>query len=290
MMLKKIAILLACTAVLSGCASNSLNSARTDIDASKDSAKEREATIIHFVEGNCKGGDSAANAATTAPAVAAVIGLAVDTGVNIISQSLERAKSARNAAWTATGTGQLTDNNNCLVISRGFIKNEGDASFENAIRALPDKFGFAGYPAFVAYIDIEKLDAKRTFKFTPYKLIYGATAATRGKDNPKDLAMTIAFSSERIQKDTDTPDTKDIKSAIRLDFGRLSAGKSYDAELLKTISSAMQVQEVGIQNIAAIVMESEDKDVALEAFSAAFDDNKDDLSKALKDAISEAIK
>lgn len=100
--------------------------------------------------------------------------------------------------------------------------------------------------------------------------------------------MMLAVSGQTLQPamaPAATPSSDKALGVLRLDLGRLEAKRKYEAKLLATVQSGTTLDLADQVTVTAAVFESEGASPALEAFIAAWDANKSDLAKALKDAI-----
>jgi hypothetical protein len=299
-MAKTLLLGVAACSLLTGCSSNALRYA--SVDKEPADAKERETTGATLAAGECarprgsEGGGSAF--------IAPIVGMAVDFAVTAAGAELKRRKEGRNAIWSAaTGTDPLTFGSDyCLNVFRAVItKSQGGKTYG----VLPAGLFFKGEPAFLLQTDLAwgKLGAdgkSAALKATPYQLRYAETAApVRGK-NRKDVSVVLAFSPQTLQPSggaATIPETKAAPAVMRLDFGRLDVGRSYDKGLLGTVSAVASLPvasappsfATAAQTITAVVSESENSTIALDALISAFDSNKDDLSAALKKTIEEAV-
>jgi hypothetical protein len=317
-MANRMILALAAAGLLSGCASNSL---RYAVAANPPTpAAEREATVVTMRERGCEfpPPNPSMQEMVAAALAAPLIGMAVDFTVNLIGAELKRLKEGRNALWEAAGATDLLDSSQpaktmCLSISRGVVV----AGAGDRYNALPPGLGFRAEPAFVLQLNLTfgpaaadkpataahkpaaagdkpaaEADKPRSLVAIPYRLAYAETSAPiRGK-NRKDVSVLVAISGQTLQPaagPAQIPDTKDQTAVLRLDFGRLQVGQVYDATLLGTISARTALPAGHDRMITAIVSESENSPMALDALVAAFDSNKSDLSAALKKVIQDAV-
>lgn len=294
-MAKKILIVLLATSLLSACASDPLRYAATA--RSPTEAAEREATAVTIKQGSCRDVQNP-GAGGAIPLVAPLVGVAADFAVDLVAAELKRLKEGRNATWVATGETSLLIPNPesatalCLSISRGVLVEGGKDEYH----ALPDGLGFQQQPAFVLQTDLilgkGQPDKAASLTARPFELAYAETSAPiRGK-NRKDVSVLVAFSGQTLQPGAgpqQVPDTKDTPAVLRLDFGRLQVGHIYKATLLQTAAASTSLPAAPGRTITAVVAETENTPVALDAAISAFDSNKSDLSAALKKTIADAI-
>lgn len=118
-----------------------------------------------------------------------------------------------------------------------------------------------------------------------------ATAESGGRVAGGDSAAAVAPAKDAKKPpagkdDADkTPNAPVSPNSIRLDFGRLDIGHVYGPALLIPATASLTVDSGGLFAISAVVTESEDPNIALSAFAAAFDSNKDDVTAAVKKAV-----
>jgi hypothetical protein len=106
----------------------------------------------------------------------------------------------------------------------------------------------------------------------------------------------MALADASLKPDEDPTDEKSI-ALYRFDLGRLEIGKSYEhsaaAPLLTGTASQQSISADtpgGIPfNVLAIVIESEEPGLVLEALSTAYGSKKGDLENAITDILKEAI-
>jgi hypothetical protein len=266
--------------LLSGCASNTLRYAATE--KAPVEAKEREAAGIIIERKQCGSISDQKFDPLVTPIITALASVGIDFAINLVQAELKRQKEGQNAVWVAAvGTNILADDGDyCLTIYRGVL--------------LKDSQNLKNYPAFEALIDLKAVTVDKTVLLTarPYEIRYAETSApVRGK-NRKDVNVILAFSPQTLQPETapgKVPETKAAPVVLRLDLGRLDVGKFYNAALLKNIAAVGGMPKIAQTTITAVVSESEDSTAALNAVTAAFDSNKADIAKALKDIIKDAV-
>jgi hypothetical protein len=283
-MKKSIAAVAMATTILAGCGGNTLRYAGVSKQA--DDPGVREAGQVTLT---CKGPNpSELNAVAVAG-----IGIAVDAALGAISKSLANAQKARTGSWTAA---------NSTDTIAGGCKN-GKLEIVRGVFPKPDGL----YPAFELSADVtiaDSIDSKAwVVTIEPKSLIYSDTSAkSRGKGR-KDVTISLSIASvgeatspsKNVGATSGTtsnaegnsegkkPETKPaLSSANLINLGRLEIGKKYDTF---NTSMSFTVPKGKLHNLSVVVTESEDPSVVLEAFAAAFESNKSDLGKALRDAI-----
>jgi len=267
-----------------GCASNTLRPATALNDGTP--AVSRDAVVLHFASGSCAAAINPQGSETGGggPIVAALVSMGVDMAMNAVGAAIKNQKEGRNAVWYGSNVTRFdatdAEKSGCLRVVRG---NLLDGSAMN----------FAAHPIFEAYVDLRwKIVGAKKDKMvllgSPYRVDYRDTSArVRGK-GIKDVTLMIAISGQTLQPamaPAAAPSSDKALGVLRLDMGRLEVAKRYDAKLLGTIQAGTTVDLVDQATLTAAVFESEGASPALEAFIAAWDSNKSDLAKALKDAI-----
>jgi hypothetical protein len=291
---------LSMSSLLIGCAQNSLRYASTS--TSPIPAVEREASVVHVRPGRCSEPPSA-GVVGAVPIVAALIGVAADFAVSAGSAWLRHQRDGRNATWVATGAGSALQPTTvaqsfCLTIARGVL-TEGPGSNENF-----RPFDFRDEPAFFLRVDLT-MEARSAaaggganaapvavaLTARPYELRYAETAARVRGSARKNVSVVIAFSPQTLQPAAGAAATPDTAKAtvIRLDFGRLDVGRVYRQALLSDVNGVASFPAAGHTMMTAVVSESENASVALDAIISAVDDNSDDLSDALRSTIEQAV-
>lgn len=275
---------------------------------------EREATAVFLAPGSCAAPETTGTGGSAI--AAALIGVGVDFAMSAVGAALKRLKEGRNATWVATAaTTDLRpradqERQICLTLARGVVTTVGSGP-----APLPNNLYFRDEPAFFLRLDLTlgKLAGKAApaaapaaggdkpkegpaaeavfLKAVPYELRYADTSAPIRGNGRKNVSVVVAFSPQTLQPvsgEAATPDTSKA-TVLRLDFGRLLAGRVYDQTLLSTVSAVASFPNAARTTVTAIVSETEKPSAALEALLTAYESNKGDLGKAFKDAITEAV-
>jgi hypothetical protein len=325
-MIRKLLPALLATSLLTGCSSNALRPASTP--NLPQPAAEREGTAVLIQAGNCE--NRALRHEAGSAIAAAAIGIAVDFAISGVTALIRRQREGRNATWVASGdaTGIRPDTaanvgpprtfnptQYCLTIARGVFLEGRDENGD---------FQFRDQPVFLLRIDLTLAalpgDAQITntaivlrpaapaanaaaapappptpslvLTAEPYELLYADTSTPVRGSGRKNVSVVVAFSPQTLQPASGAAATPDTSKAtvLRFDFGRLTAGRSYNRRLLSTVraAAAMPINRDRAA-ITAVVSESEDSNIALDAFISAFESNSDALSTALKATIEEAV-
>lgn len=289
-MSRKLLRLMLSTALLAGCGSNSLRPA--SVSEPPQPAAEREATAILLQAGTCAA--PVAGHAGGSALIGAAIGVVADFAVSALTAELRRQRDGRNASWVATGSvNQLRPGPQarrfCLWVGRGAV--------------LPGGIGqlnFREYPVFLMKVDLalEAVPAGVQDEGTavaliarPYELRYADTSAPVRGSGRKNVSVILALSPQTLQPTSAAavPDTAEA-AVLRLDLGRLEVGRTYDQRLLNSVSAVTSVPATTAHGmLTAVVTESEDSTIALDAMISAVESNSDDLSDALKSTIEDAI-
>jgi hypothetical protein len=300
-------------ALLSACATRPLRYARAEAPAVP--ASERETTLLAIARGSF-GADGRCIDPTAeagggfAAVLSPIIGIVVDTLLGAVTDGLARLQEGRNATWTASTTpvGLAAGNSYCLTAARGVIAGAaGDGSPQ-----------WSGTPVFELKANLAVIatndPAASVADIRPVFLSYAETSAPRRGSGMKDVIVAITLSPIVAEKpakaeaggaetkpekkaEAGGAETKPEKKAeapkppgaIVLNFGRLEAGRSYGRALLGPVSGAAALPASALYSAGAVVTETEAPSAALKALAAAYGANKDGLSKALKDAIADAV-
>ncbi|HEY0312924.1 MAG TPA: hypothetical protein VGC56_10570 [Allosphingosinicella sp.] len=299
--------------LLSGCASNSLRYASTDVPPIP--AGEREATAIFVDSGTCA--SPRAPDAAGGLVGAALIGIGVDFAVSAASALLKRQRDGRNAVWAASAEAsgihpRPAPRTFCLTLVRGVL---ADATAVDARGASHPTF--RGEPAFLFKVDLtldaltapaprpgahpagageaaagaDEGPAGAALHATPYELRYAETSAPVRGSGRKDVSVVLAFSPQTLEATAGAAGVPDTAKAavLRFNLGRLDVGRVYDKRLLGSSTAVTSLPRSAQTMVTAVVAESEGSSIALDALISAFDGNKDDLSKALKSTIQDAV-
>jgi hypothetical protein len=251
---------------------------------------------------------------------AALIGVGVDFAMSAAGAALKRLKEGRNATWVASAaTGELTPvagqaQSFCMTISRGVLMQAEEANL-----ALPGSLAFKGEPVFLLKLNLtlgalpaatgggatppatagsgdgkrkENAPAEAVFlRASPQELRYADTSAPVRGSGRKHVSVIVAFSPQTLLPASGSAAVPDTSKAtvLRLDFGRLKTGSIYSAELLGPVTAVANFPKASHTMMTAVISETESADAALEAFLSAFESNKDDLSKAFKKSVQEAV-
>lgn len=275
--------------VLSSCGSGQL--ARPQGPANPPLASEIEATTVSLT---CR---PAPHTLAALPAALAAIG--VDFAVGVVSQLLKDAQEKRNAAWSATGVAE-----NCVPAAYD-QKIEGTLLLQRAVvpqgadwrspLASPG-FRLAGT---VTIVRQKGKDGKPENDLLEVSLnqvtglTYGRTAAATRGSGRKHVVVLLGLSANSPLKGKPATGEEDLPDALRLDLGTIRDGREYDAGMLahvKGLATLAAGAPAPAGNprkllLTAIVVESENELLALKALTEAFDDNKDDLTAALRAAL-----
>jgi hypothetical protein len=270
--------------LLASCGGHALRYAGVETMAKDEGL--REVGVVNFT---CEG----PNAIESSALAAAGIGIAIDTAIGAISKSLANAQKARTGSWTAsnsTGEIRASCSNAKMTLKRGVFSAGSHA---------PNLF-----PAFElsAKVTVQESSDLNSLVITvePNELHYSDTSARNRGQGKKDVTLGISISSVgavvssansegfKPTEGSDAPGDKNAESKPEpattniLNLGRLEIGKKY-TNLGASVS--FSVPKGTRHNVSVIVTESEDPSVVLDAFAAAFEANKSDLGKALRDAI-----
>ncbi|GAB4394467.1 MAG: hypothetical protein Tsb0032_19890 [Kiloniellaceae bacterium] len=256
------------------------------------------------------------SAAVAAGVAIPLIGIAVDLAANVVTKALSEAEEGLNGYFLALGSmandakdGNVdTEEIRCVIVARGLTgRSPADdpdipESAGQLEKADLEDLGLADYPSF--YLEMKASWTQGTrevpaasggttseirpiLTLTPVYLHYAQSAARREGSGKKAVTVALAIASAQP---ADKDKLEEGASAVfRFNFGRLEVGHQYDEATLKTLNSSQVIAKGAGPSIAALVTESEQPSVALKALSEAFSSNKGDLTKALKDAISDAV-
>lgn len=219
---------------------------------------------------------------------AAAVGIGVDAALTAIQIGLEQAESRLNGNFLAMGaqvggpetvqasSGTARQNSGCLVIYQGL----GDASKVSPPGAGLDPsviaaLGLSDQPAF--YIELAATVHGTTRVLRVNHLQYAATSALRRGSGRKTVTLAVGLGA--IGKTAEDP--KAAAEVFLFNLGQLEVGNSYPGTSGQIAVAPLKAQ--GTFNIAALVTESENPSIALEAMTSAFAANKASLASALKD-------
>jgi hypothetical protein len=236
--------------------------------------------------------------AALAPLIA---NLAVTVGENLLNAEKE-GLSGQFVAGTAsegvyTEEGKLSFG--CLIIIRGLFgapNPSGISGDEEWTTTHLDRLSLADYPAF--YLEAEVKLVGTSLMLQPRYIRYAQSSALREGSGMKHVGVVVALTEAVLASDAEPTDEKAI-ALYRFNLGRLEIGKSCkhsDTEPLLTGTAAQQmVPSAGGQqgrvsfNVLAIVTETEQPGLLLDALSTAYGSKKGDLEKALTDIITDAL-
>lgn len=257
--------------------------------------------------------DAAAQEAAGIAAVAA--SFAVDFIMKGIETYLAKRKAQLNGEFIAgTSTPDIynIDNNNvqlsfgCLVVASGAFGADSVVDDKNNKSRLADDNGnldqqnlkdlnLVDYPDF--YIEMKASLIGSALTLQPSYLHYAKTSAQRAKSAKKNVVAVVGFTGKSLKPDAEINDENTF-AIYRLNFGELEIGKYYEGKEIFTGVGAVQSLPAARQdgkivpvpaNIFVLVAETEDPSLGLELLTSAFESNKDDLSKALKDVLKDAL-
>lgn len=292
--------------LLSSCGSGQL--ARPQGAATLSSATEIEAaSVVLHCDG---GGGDKSHTFVGVPAALAAIG--VDFAVDLVSKLLKDAQEKRNAAWSATG---VADNcvpaaldqpiTGTLVLKRAVIPatkaGPPDTSEPPRVSGEQPHLATAGFRLVGKVIIVRRkgkdnesenqlleIRFKEAVGFT-----YGRTAAATRGSGRKHVVVLLALSSNSPLKGKPVTGAEDLPDALRLDLGTIRDGRRYNAALLSHVQGLATIAAPSPGSasdprkllLTAIVVESENELLALKALTDAYDNNKDDLTAALRAAL-----
>ncbi|MEM7238065.1 MAG: hypothetical protein AAF501_09610 [Pseudomonadota bacterium] len=120
---------------------------------------------------------------------------------------------------------------------------------------------------------------------TPTYIHYAESGARVRGSGFKTVTVALAMGTAKPSNAGTNEDlTKDAPEVHRFNLGRLKIGQHYDGGT-DLASASTFAAGARFTNMAALVTEAEEPSVALKALSEAFESNKGDLGKALKDAL-----
>jgi hypothetical protein len=262
----------------SGCTSTSLRRPLAPVNVT--TGIEREASWITV---RC-----ADEGTTLAPAlVSAVVGIGADFLVKYVRGLIEGLRKGRTATFAASGSfdncTKRPDVTAEIRIVRGI--DSGQASDDNPTTFRPG-FWLRGSLSFTP-TPKEKPDSpeRLTVSYVPQKFYYGETAAPVRTGGRKHVVVLIALTENTRIKGAATPGVDDLGTVIRVDLGTLRDRHVYDADILKRASASAVIPASAASrlNATALVIETADESVALEALAGAYDGNAAALAKALKE-------
>jgi hypothetical protein len=187
-----------------------------------------------------------------------------------------------------------------VVVARGLFgapnpsPDSGDGKLTTA--AELEKLSLADYPAF--YLEAEAKLEGTSLLLQPRYVRYAQSSARREGSGMKHVGVVIALTEAVLKPDAELADDKAI-ALYRFDLGRLEIGRSYEHEEKKPLLTGTAAQqtvplpngEAGRVpfNLLAIVTETEQPGLLLEALSTAYGSKKGDLEKALTEVIKNAF-
>lgn len=293
-----------------GCAP--LAMARNGTDGMTPAATRQGAVVLPFK--SCPSGADVPAEGQRAAAALPLIGFAVDALFGAIGKAIEKRKKELNGQFLATGTlpgagsagaggtAAAIDDLGCLVVLRGAFGSGGTGTFrvnnENGSEIPLDQLGLATSPEFYLELAVEKaaqepkgdgVAAPVTVMLSPVALRYAVTSARRIGSGEKTVTVAIAMGKKAVKSGEQAE--KEALAVFRHNLGRLRVGRGYwdpeSDDLLQGTASLQTLAPDALSslNLAAIVTESEEPGIALEALSEAFAGNKDALANALKEAL-----
>lgn len=284
--MRTVALVVACC-LLASCARYDVRTLR---DLATTKADMRQGTAV-YVSRACPS-DSTEEAAALLGLVAS---FAADFAIGYISKSLDEAKKGLDGQFMAVGVpDEVLDLSKpwCLVVVSGIFGTnssavKGGPSFMTA--SLLNKLGLVDIPSF--YLEAKLEPDGNALVVKPFFLNYAASSARNPGSGKKNVTAVIGMFDTVPAKPKDV-DTADSLAVFRHQFGRLEIGKSYDETLLKG-TAASQPKPASAPsrkvNIVALVTESEEPGLALQALTATFESKKGDLQKLIEDALKRAL-
>lgn len=221
----------------------------------------------------------------------------VDTLVNFLGLSLERARDKRNGQFIAAtaqrgvepllgaeGNLLTPTGSDCLVVYRATVGDKSkpptSVGSEGLEQNLLEALDLSHQPAFYLELTIdESIPGKRVLQMN--HLQYGASSAWNPGSGRKTVTVAIGLGVGTAKTNDDT--FSDVGEVYRLNLGRLTIGQVYGSD--RTVASIADKTTGFGYNMAAVVTESDRPSLALEALIGAFDSNKGNLSDALKEAL-----
>ncbi|WAT18687.1 hypothetical protein OZN62_03685 [Aurantiacibacter sp. MUD11] len=261
---------------LSSCGSPGLTRPQV---AAAPTASEIEVQAVSL---NCGPGGIGVSSVTPA-----LVGLAVDFAFKFGEGLLERAQSRRNAVWAASGIARCVE-------TPGGASRTYPLSVVREVRNVQGSrvgdpgFALSGNVTFHAATRGTGNSAKPaiTIEFAPTEFVYGRHAPTRSGSGRKHVIAYLVFSeSPFLAAGSPTGEEKAITGALRIDLGRLEDGFTYPGSMIGHAGSVTTIDVPASPNMVmtAIVFESDDPSLALDAFTEAFSDNEDAIVEALRD-------
>ncbi len=222
----------------------------------------------------------------------AIAGLAADFAVNFIGATLEQLKKAQNGTFLATGVYEgpeklqrngaaIVENGGCVVIYRGAIgptvqnSNAGKLS-----QASLDALGLADTPAFYVEFSVEDAAGYRVLSLN--HLIYADTSARARRSGVKSVVIALTMGLKTVPKDSSDIGSENV-AVFRFHLGQLTIGNFYGAD--NGVRSASATIIPNGTNMIAVVHETANPSLAIEALASAFSKNKDDIGDAIKDEL-----
>lgn len=247
----------------------------------------------------------------TAAILAPIIGFGANYAINYTEKKIDKKKKDLNGQFLSTGIVQnfssdTNDNTSCIMITRGnFITSEndpwgtitsGDTGYTRQELKWFKKNKFHNFPEFYLLINVVKKNDVAMLE--PYKLNYGGTSAKKRGKKKKNVTLALSMSSKSNLSESDI-NSSDSYATFKHNFGELQIGYSYTKEQLlgtesynrikKPKEAVQSAQSEGASNISfatALITESEEPSIALEAMAGAFESKKDDLQKAFEKILS----
>lgn len=205
-----------------------------------------------------------------------------DFAVNLGSELLKDLQKNRSAIYAATGI----VGNNCLP-PKGGSTSPAELLVE---RTAVDSDGFpVGKPAFSLTGALELTSKKSAdgkdqlqVSFKAEEFIYGRAAPTRGGSRKRVVLLVQISDKSPLGADEPGKDVN-LSAPLRIDLGDVEEGYSYNSAMVGHVQSSVVIPYPDNTQpvVTAVVFETEDESVALRALTGAYDDNKDDLAKAI---------
>ena len=251
---------------------------------------------------------------------ALVAGFAADFLVGALSGVIEDSVEGRDGSFVALGaslrkeeypaaaqTGDADGiNKGCIVVYRAAIgpdaatrSTEGGGKLSPQILQALD---LADYPAF--YVELKVTDRKNpdvggtkkkpspdtafVRELDPVYVHYADTSARRRGSGRKTVTMAVALGITQVPVEQSNKEvSKAAASVFRFNLGRLEIG-SYYGDGPHHSATGPAVSLAGT-NMVALISESDEPSIALNALASAFESNEGDLKTLIKDAVTDAL-
>lgn len=268
----------------------------------------RVASSVRLLNG-CLTRQSDFRAADTrvAPALAGpLVALGIDFALNAVEAGIKDLQEGRNgqflALGSATGWEPVVSGANadpgCVIIYRGVTSGEEGGGVSAAVpdasgkltKAMLRALQLNDYPAFYLEAEVETVPQEdgSSLVLKPVYIHYGASSAKYVGSGRKTVTVALAMGRAKpATAGTDDGVTEDAPQVYRFNLGRLKIGEFYAGGT--DLQSASPSTKLVGTNMAALVTESDDPSVALDALAKAFSGKKGDIAKALNDAVTGAL-